>query len=111
MKKSIPNVLPEISVGGNRSVGLTPSVPIGEIEFHCDRCVQCELCGSREAGTNRMHKWSKDFKLCANCNKMRKRKQYCAICESVWPEEFTTVESSLTNELMKKEMMWNMFEY
>jgi len=33
-----------------------------------------------------MNKWSKDFKLCSNCNKKRKQKQYCPICERFWPD-------------------------
>lgn len=46
----------------------------------------CEHCGAKEAGKNRLNKWSRDFKLCSNCNKKRKNKQYCPICEQFWPE-------------------------
>jgi hypothetical protein len=77
VKMALPNA---VSEGGNNSVA-------EGLEFHCERCVQCEQCGSREAGKNRMNKWSKDFKLCSSCNKKRKKKQFCTICDSLWPEE------------------------
>jgi len=61
--------------------------PMADVDFHCERCVQCEQCGSREAGKSRLNKWSRDFKLCSTCNKKRKEKQYCQICDALWPEE------------------------
>lgn len=69
-----------------------------EIDFHCERCVQCEQCGSREAGKNRLNKWSRDFKLCSNCNKKRKKKQCCQICDSLWPDEIIIpLETAIPN--------------
>ena len=38
--------------------------------FRCQDCIKCQNCDSQEAGPKRNHKWSKDFKLCASCNKM-----------------------------------------
>ena len=50
-----------------------------------------------------MNKWSKDFKLCSNCNKKRKKKQFCTICESFWPDDpITSVEAE---EFIKTNMI------
>lgn len=45
-----------------------------ENHYKCENCIYCEHCGSKEAGKNRLNKWSKDFKLCSKCNKKKKNK-------------------------------------
>jgi hypothetical protein len=79
----------------NTKLSLPSNFPC-EDDFTCERCVQCESCGSREAGKNRFNKWSKDFKLCAPCNKKRKNKQFCLVCDGFWPEDVLSDETALT---------------
>ena len=51
--------------------------------FRCQDCIKCQNCDSREPGVGlkKNQKWSKDFKLCAKCNKMRDKRLFCPVCE------------------------------
>jgi hypothetical protein len=42
--------------------------------YKCENCIMCEHCGVTKAGKKRLNKWSKDFKLCSDCNKKKKNK-------------------------------------
>ena len=55
--------------------------------YRCENCMKCQNCETVEAGPKRHHKWSKDFKLCSKCNKMREKKLYCPVCERFQPDE------------------------
>lgn len=95
LKMSMPNIFSEPN-----KLPLAQLPPASELNFNCDQCVQCEQCGGRESGKSRFNKWSKDFKLCSICNKKRKLKQYCSICECFWPDEATEDPVKLSESLI-----------
>lgn len=58
-----------------------------QVEFKCQTCIKCISCGAKEAGKSKLHKWSKDFNFCSNCNRKRKARHFCQVCEEMWPSE------------------------
>ena len=66
--------------------------------YRCQNCIKCQNCDRQVAGTKRHHKWSKDFKLCHNCDKMREKRLFCPVCERFQPSE-TAEQRALTQEM------------
>jgi len=49
--------------------------------FKCENCIKCLSCGRTDPGEHKSSRWSRDFKLCSDCNKKRDLKMYCGACE------------------------------
>jgi hypothetical protein len=59
--------------------------------FRCERCLKCEQCGITIPDlTNDLFastiSWSKDLKICSNCEKRFELNEYCPICHKLWIE-------------------------
>ena len=57
------------------------------VDFKCHSCIKCVSCGAKEAGKNKLNKWSKDFNFCSNCKRRRNAGHFCQVCEEMWPSE------------------------
>ena len=57
------------------------------MDYKCGQCIKCITCGAKEAGKTRNNKWSKDFNFCSSCNRKRKSKSYCQVCQEMWHSE------------------------
>ena len=69
--------------------------------FRCQDCIKCQNCDCDQTSllaqnslTKRHQKWSKDFKLCAKCNKMRDKRLFCPVCERFQPSETSAEEKA-----------------